>query len=436
MNLKKNHSERTEEIQSIIDRMPTSFGVLVSTIVFFLFILMIYFGFKIKYPDIVTGQLTINTNFSPIKLVASTNGKLRINHLSSLDSVEENQIIAYIDNPASLENVLLIDSLLRGFNPSALNSISIINQFPSNLSMGELNSKYYTFVNSLHTLRNYNHDLTFDKQEASLNKLMVEQQKAIITSESKAKLSLKTLHYIRKSHSRDSILKSKLVLSEADLDKAEINSLSSEYSYQNSLNDLIINRQQYEQTKSKLQDLVSQKHEKNKELQLAVVSSYNELNDNLKSWKQKYLFHAPFKGRVQFLKFWTDNQFVQAGESVFTIVPLEDQAIGQLLLPVRGAGKVKVGQEVIVKLDDYPYLEYGSVKGLIKSISLTTNAIATTDGNLEMYLVSVDLPNQLKTNYGASLNFKSEAKGVAEIVTADRKLIERLFDNIKYKLKG
>jgi hypothetical protein len=41
----------------------------------------------------------------------------------------------------------------------------------------------------------------------------------------------------------------------------------------------------------------------------------------------------------------------------------------------------------------------------------------------------------LKTNYGVELNFHAEAKGTAEIITEDRRLIERFFDNLRYKLK-
>ena len=53
-------------------------------------------------------------------------------------------------------------------------------------------------------------------------------------------------------------------------------------------------------------------------------------------------------------------------------------------------------------------------------------------GEIETYLVNVDLPEELKTNYGSKLDFKYEIKGSGEIITKDRKLIERLFDNMRY----
>ncbi|GIQ58261.1 hypothetical protein Flavo103_13970 [Flavobacterium collinsii] len=102
-----------------------------------------------------------------------------------------------------------------------------------------------------------------------------------------------------------------------------------------------------------------------------------------------------------------------------------------------GSGKVKVGQGVIVKLNNYPFNEYGSIKGRVRRISLVTNQQTLSDNQnkISSYLVDIDLPNGLKTNYGVELNFHAEAKGTAEIITEDRRLIERFFDNLRYKLK-
>jgi hypothetical protein len=66
-------------------------------------------------------------------------------------------------------------------------------------------------------------------------------------------------------------------------------------------------------------------------------------------------------------------------------------------------------------------------------LSPSTEKTETID--IETYMVLVDFPKQLKTNYGAELAFKAEAKGTAEIITNDRRLIQRLFDNLKYIIK-
>jgi len=56
----------------------------------------------------------------------------------------------------------------------------------------------------------------------------------------------------------------------------------------------------------------------------------------------------------------------------------------------------------------------------------------TEQGNIETYLLTLKFPKGLVTNYGRRLEFKHESKGTVEIITKDRRLIERLFDNLKY----
>ena len=170
-------------------------------------------------------------------------------------------------------------------------------------------------------------------------------------------------------------------------------------------------------------------------MHLELLSSYHELNDQMKQWEQTYVFKAPFDGQVEFLKFWTNGQFVQAGENVFGIVPKENKILGQVLLPAMGAGKVKEGSRVSIKLDDYPYAEFGSIQGTVKSISLITNEYKTSQSSINTYLVLVDMPDGLITNYGDKLDFKCEIGGQADIIVKDRRLIERLFDNLKFNIQ-
>ena len=93
-----------------------------------------------------------------------------------------------------------------------------------------------------------------------------------------------------------------------------------------------------------------------------------------------------------------------------------------------------IGQDVIIKLDNYPYIEYGSISGKVKTISQLSNQTveATSQNEINTYLITVDLPFELTTNYGAKLDFRYEIKGIADILIKRRKLLERLFDNLKY----
>ena len=98
---------------------------------------------------------------------------------------------------------------------------------------------------------------------------------------------------------------------------------------------------------------------------------------------------------------------------------------------------VKVGHDVSIKLNDFPYLEYGTIDGTVGSISKMANTINTANtGNpnstTDLYFVIVNLPNGITSKFGTDINFKHEINGVADIKTVKRRLIQRLFDNIRY----
>lgn len=144
--------------------------------------------------------------------------------------------------------------------------------------------------------------------------------------------------------------------------------------------------------------------------------------------------YAPVGGEVEFLGFWRENDFVQSGQELFSIIPTKNEMLGEVLIPARGVGKVKIGQVANVKIENYPYDEYGLIKGKVQSISRLTNKMQTADGkNGNAYRVMISFPSGMRTNFGKELALDFESIGNVEIITKRKRLIERLFDNLKAK---
>lgn len=118
---------------------------------------------------------------------------------------------------------------------------------------------------------------------------------------------------------------------------------------------------------------------------------------------------------------------MQAGDVVMTVVPGASQLLGKVRLPVQGAGKVTAGQKVNIKFANYPYREYGMVTGIVERISLVPSD--------NFYIVDVSLPEGLRTSDGKTLAFTQEMQGIAEIITEDRRLLERFLQPIQALIK-
>lgn len=433
----KDNSKRSEEVSDIIDRMPTAFGRWVAIAVVTFTVLLFLFGWFIKYPDVVTGQIKINSNVAPVKLIAHTSGKIEICDFHAQDSVKGGEYIAVIQNPANTEDVRKIMSLIHNFDPNVLSSFSqVIDVFPEHVSLGELNIKYYTFLSSLKNILDYKKDNVYEQQRANLLDGIEWKERMLKETEHSLSISDDNLDIAEKWYSRYSSLNKEMVVTyDLEVDRSKIEYLSAKQNNQNLVKEMTSIQMQISESKNKLSQLEVEKNEVERKMYLDLLSSYHELNDQLKEWEQTYVLKSPFDGQVEFLKFWTDGQFVQAGETVFGIVPKENKVLGQVLLPAVGAGKVKVGSNVYIKLDDYPYTEFGAIKGCVRSISLITNEYKTAQNSINTYLVLVDMPDGLITNYGDKLDFKFEIEGQADIIVRDRRLIERLFDNLRFNTK-
>lgn len=84
-----------------------------------------------------------------------------------------------------------------------------------------------------------------------------------------------------------------------------------------------------------------------------------------------------------------------------------------------GSGHIKTGQQVHIKLDNYPSAEHGMLEGTVETISLLPKE--------QNYLIRIKFSDGLRTTYGKTIDLKQEMVGQAEIVTRDVRLMERFF---------
>lgn len=434
---KKYTANRTEEVAYIIEKMPTQFGLIISSIVIGLTALLFLFGWLIKYPEILRGQITINTRQAPVKLTADMEGNLILLRNKAGSSIEAGEYIAYIKNSANLKDVQLLDSLLRQVDIHTISYQKHRSFFPENLSLGDLNNKYFSYLNALYQFLDYSVQQPFTAQK-DINTKLLQMQKGMLQELQNDYKSQKIKYKTSQSlFGKDSILFSKNVIAKADIERSTISKANSELEYKSIDKQITNTNYQINDAQNKLQILAIQKIEKERELAINLYNSYYDLTDNIRKWEHTYVFVSPINGKVDFLNFLKNNDFIQSGQELFKIIPNQNEMIGQVYLPENGSGKIKTGQSVIIKLDNYPYNEYGSIRGKVTAISIATNqqTLSDSQNKINAYLVNVSLPNGLKTNYGTELNFHVEAKGFAEIITEDKRLINRFFDNLKYKVK-
>jgi HlyD family secretion protein len=148
----------------------------------------------------------------------------------------------------------------------------------------------------------------------------------------------------------------------------------------------------------------------------------------IQTWEMNYVLIAPIDGKITFTRFWTTYQNISTGEEVFNIIPTKkSDMLGKVYLPISRSGKVEVGQKAILKIENFPQNEFGTLNGRVDNISL----VPSVEGGFLTYTVEVSLPNGLNTSYKKELPYLPNMIGQADIITADISLLERFVGPLK-----
>ena len=170
--------------------------------------------------------------------------------------------------------------------------------------------------------------------------------------------------------------------------------------------------------------------ETNNNKYVSLVENINQLKSALEKWKQQYLITAPITGKVTFnTGNLSEKLNVRENEEIMYIIPKNGiGVVGLVSVPAALSGKVREGQRVIIKFDSYGYQQYGFVEGFVKSKSLMPKDQNTL-------AVRIVLPKGMLTNFGKQIKFDQQMQGSAEIITDDRRLIERIFEKLIYPFR-
>ena len=232
---------------------------------------------------------------------------------------------------------------------------------------------------------------------------------------------------------KDSLLLVAKAISEQEYQQQHTAHLSLQQTLLNLQSNKLMKQSEVGRNQFEIQRILLEETETGEKAYSDYITRKNELSNAINLWKERYLQYSPTAGELEYLGFWRDNSFVQTGQELFSIIPDKNNLLGEVIIPSFGAGKVKIGQSANVKINNYPYDEYGLMKGVVKSVSRITNKLKTPKGEVDAYLVIISFPESTVTNFGKTLPLDFESKGTAEIITKRKRLIERLFDNLKAK---
>lgn len=417
---------RSSEVDEVLSQPPPwliRWGI---TVFFMVLMILLAVGWFVEYPDLVKAPLKVVATDFPKAVNARSEGVLIKLWAKDGMNVKKGQHLAYLETTANIDEVLGLDTVVsqlvknqRSNDLERIHGISI----PLYFQLGELQKPYQTFQDA------------YIRSKALLKGGAVEQKRIALNNDlTQLGLLRENLQTQLQNYQKD------FELTEEDNRmnrKLHEEKVIADVELRRSQSQYISKKQTLDQAQTAFNNNGMAQNQKNQELlelekmrveQLnGLFQAINTLKSDIEAWKQRFVSIAPTTGKISFITPLQEGQTIKSGQELFYVLPPHSGNEGQMYVGQYNFGKVKSGQEVIVKFASYPYQEFGTVRGRIASISDIPKDTS--------YLVKVTFPKGLLTSSHKTLPFRNGMTATGEIVTEDLKLIERLFYDFRKILK-
>ncbi|WP_166961518.1 HlyD family secretion protein [Yeosuana marina] len=415
---------RSEEVQEILSNPPSWIVRWGITLIFMFVCIIVSLSFMIKYPDFVTAKVLVTTKQPTEQVISRYSGQLEKIFIKNRDTVKVNQKLAIIKNTANFNDVYTLKSIIDTL-PFNIGSFKFPFEKTAYLILGDVSIAYIGFEKSYMEYFLLK-DLDPYKNQLGGNKVSLQELKNRLISQINQKNLLEQEYIIKQTDfERDKKLFERGVISQRDYELKQLEFIQ----MQKNISAMVISISQITEAISNAnhtlkKTLINEQQDNTKFLN-NLIQSYDVLKEAIRNWEYNYVLTSSINGVISFQDYWGENQFVISGNIVFSILPTDTSAlVGKLVIPAQNAGKVTIGQKVLIKLDNFPYQQYGMLIGKVINFSISPNS----DGN---YTVFISLPKGTKTSYNQHFKFTQELLGNAEIVTEDLSVAERIFFKFK-----
>ena len=412
----------SEPVKEIMGRPPRKILKFGTTLIFSVFMLFLILAWLIKYPDTIRAQVEITTEHPPVMMTAKVSGRIKNLYVSDQEIIPPGKLLAVIETAASISDIGHLKELLDTITQPELIQSNLVQGF---LELGEIQSHWASFQKNLSDYQTFVRNNFYGNKIISTNEEIKSLKGYADRVVVKEKLYVENQLLESKKFKRDSILYIQNVFSESELENSRQSLIRNKIELQQVRLDHSTKLIEIASKNQLLQDYRIMGQAEKDKLLSALYESFLNLKAQIKIWEINYLLISPIGGVVSFTSFWHDDQTVSKDQPVLNVIPSETgDYIGRVNLKMQRSGKVKPGLMVNIKLSGYPYLEYGMIRGVVKSMSQVPAG--------DVYVIEISLPNGFRTLYNKELVFTQNMQGIAEIITEDIRLMQKIINPFRH----
>lgn len=384
----------------------------------FLLLLLLAGSWFLKYPDVIETRAVLTAANGPKEILNREAGRLARLFVHNNERVQKQQVIGWIESTASHHEVTdlaaLADSCKRLLEQGEMAAASGL--FKTRFSnLGPLQHNYQDFMAIRQQFNDYYVNGYYENRRKILQKDVEELDSLRFILLSEKTIREEDVKLARESYDMNERLSEDRVLSREQLRTEKSRYLNKEVAIPQLSIGILSNQSG---KRSKIKELLQMEHELLQQ-EFLFRQALELLRSSIDEWQRQYLLIAPVEGKVSFIRPLQENQFLQNNTLLGFVEPEHTEFYAETRLPQNNFGKVKTGYKVQLRFDAYPYQENGYVEGMLHYVS----AIPADSS----FLATIQLNNGLNTNNHLQLPYKSGLTAQALIITADMRLLERLY---------
>lgn len=430
--------EKTEgyytEVSDLIGKSPGWLLRSGITIFFFVIIVIITFSAFIKYPDKITSTGVITSKNPPIELYSKINARVDAILAPTGTNLYEGDPIIYLKNTANIDDVNQIKEILKDFDVTNTRQILSL-QMPELISIGILQKNYSQLYLKI---KEYQQVLRRKGPSNQIRNIQeeIENIGLLNTSlESEKYFYSKEQTLLEKDLQRHTELFAEGVISELEFEKSqkEFNQFKrqSELLNKNGIQSDI----RAEALETEVLKIAEERKTRLYQYQFTLASLIEDMRLAILEWEDTYFIKAEVNGIVVLSDEISDKSLLDPQALIGYINPnTAVHKYARVLIPPHRRGEIKVGDKCLLKLDAYPYKEFGLIESSIGTLSALSTKKSRDMTNL--YEVLIPVGNELITEYNKVLEYSPNMTITTEIITEEKTLLARVLNRFYDLIKN
>lgn len=401
-------------------------GITIAGVVVAIALLLSWF---IHYPDKLTAPVVLESAFPPLEVVAPSALRLETILVTDGASVTKGDVLAITENPADYAAIQQLETLLATIPNNQTQTAFRQLQLPTNWQLGDLQTTYAILLQNVAELQYFLQQNGVQKEIATLQRELNRTEQLRQSLQNEATLKEKELTVFQQDLQRSQQLLQAGAVSKKELEQREMQWLQYQRERETQRATQLQNQIRQEQLSGQQQQLQRNFAMEFTNRRVQIQQIQQQLTGELERWKRDYLLIAPATGRVNFAPTTIAQRYIANGEILFTILPNteSEDIIAHFYLPANQLGKVTVNAPVQIELAAYPAREFGAINTQVSEVALLPQQ--DVEGQFLYHLQAI-LTDTLRTTYDQVLPFQQRLSGQATVLTEDKRILERLFEQI------